>query len=253
MPSKTVEAVILQVKPYGEADLIVDFFSFSRGRIKGIAKGAQKSRKRFIHCFQPLNLVRLTFFEKQNYSLARIDQGELIEPFSGIRKDFRKWGEAAYLCEMIQAFFAVGDPQPEVFELIQEALGLIAQDRPEKEIFPIVRIRLLKAAGYGFYLEGCLGCGKKVEDIPNPVFSFSGGGVFCPLCQKGEKGKGLSRGAIESLRKTQAMAVPQVFRIRFSMELQAEIEQLLNPFTARVLGKELVSTRYLKQIQEPYQ
>ncbi len=92
MPSKTVEAIILQVKPYGEADLIIDFFSSQWGRMRGIAKGAKKSKKRFVHCLEPLNWVRLNFFEKQNNSLVRIDQGELIHPFSGDSKRLHKMG-----------------------------------------------------------------------------------------------------------------------------------------------------------------
>jgi recombinational DNA repair protein (RecF pathway) len=44
MPARVVDAIILQVKLYGEADLIVDFFSSRAGRMRGIAKGAKKSK-----------------------------------------------------------------------------------------------------------------------------------------------------------------------------------------------------------------
>jgi DNA repair protein RecO (recombination protein O) len=64
MPAIKSEAIILQVKPFQESDLIVNFFSADLGRLVGIAKGAKKSKKRFSHCLEPLSRVRLFFFEK---------------------------------------------------------------------------------------------------------------------------------------------------------------------------------------------
>ncbi|MBI4767092.1 MAG: DNA repair protein RecO [Deltaproteobacteria bacterium] len=252
MPSKVVEGIILQVKLYGEADLIIDFFSSQWGRMRGIAKGAKKSKKRFVHCLEPLNWVRLTLFEKQNNSLVRIDQGELINPFPGIRKDYKKWGQASYFCEMIKELFAIGDTNESVFELIKESLQALDQGKGDQEIFNIFQIRLLKIAGYALFLTSCLGCGKKAEAIDDPLFSLSQGGVFCRGCLKGEKGISLSPGTIQCLRQAVSMALPQVFRIRFSRTMGEEIEQLLQSFSCRIMGKELGSVHYLRQLQENY-
>jgi DNA repair protein RecO (recombination protein O) len=252
MPSKTVEAIILQVKPYGEADLIIDFFSSQWGRMRGIAKGAKKSKKRFVHCLEPLNWVHLNFFEKQNNSLVRIDQGELIHPFLGIRKDYTKWGQAAYFCEMIKELFAVGDTNLSVFELMRESLRVLEQGKGYQEVFGIFQIRLLKIAGYALYLTSCLGCGKKSEEINDPIFSLNRGGIFCPSCLGGENGIHLSPGAVQCLRQTMTMTIPQVFRIRFTRKMGEEIEHLLQSFSCRIMGKELGSARYLKQLQETY-
>ncbi|MFH0787616.1 MAG: DNA repair protein RecO [Pseudomonadota bacterium] len=252
MPTKSVEAIILQVKLYGESDLIVDFFSSQAGRMRGIAKGAKKSKKRFVHCLEPLNRVRLSLFEKQNSSLVRLDQGEVLDPFQGIRKDFRKWGQASYFCEMIKELFAIGDSNPAVFELIKESLRVLEQEKGDPEVFPIFQIRLLQLAGYALYLSACLHCGKKTEEIDAPFFSVARGGVFCPNCLPGAKGIQLSLGAIQSIRQSMTMNCPQVFRIRFSREIRREIEGLLGVFSCQIMGRELSSVRYLKQIQESY-
>ncbi|OGP50464.1 MAG: DNA repair protein RecO [Deltaproteobacteria bacterium RBG_13_43_22] len=252
MPNKSVEAIILQVQLYGEADLIIDFFSSQSGRMRGMAKGAKKSKKRFVHCLEPLNWVRLHLFEKQNVSLVRIDQGELIDPFPGIRKDFKKWGQAGFFCEMIKELFGVGDPNPAVFELIRESLKVLEQEKRDQEVFSIYQIRLFKLAGYAFHLTSCLSCGKKAEEIQNPIFSPVRGGVICPSCHKGENGIRLSPGAVRSIHQSMHMSLPQVFRIRFTREIRGEIEGLLKSFSSYIIGKELGSARYLKQLQEAY-
>ena len=110
----------------------------------------------------------------------------------------------------------------------------------------------IKGAGYGLFLEGCLGCRKRIEEISAPVFSAGGGGIYCSDCLKGEQGTRLSRGALETLRKALTLPIPQVFRIRFSRDTEEEINRVLESFAGRVLGKELGAARYLKQIQEPY-
>lgn len=252
MPGREVEAFILQVRPFGEADLLADFFTLEAGRMRGIAKGAKKSKRRFVHCLETLNRVRLTLFEKQNVALARIDQGELIDPFPGIRKDFRKWGQASYCCEMTKELFAVGDCNGPVFTLLEASLKALELEKGEQNITTIFQVRLLHLAGYALYLKDCLGCGKKVEAIAGPLFSLSRGGVFCAACLRGDKGLHLSQGSIRSLRQAMAMKLPEVFRLRFGREIQAEIDGLLGIFSTRVMGKELGSTRYLRQIQEPY-
>ncbi len=232
--------------------MIIDFFSYQGGRLRGIAKGAKKSKKRFVHCLEPLNRVRLNIFEKQNISLARIDQGELIDPFPRIRKDFRKWGQASFFCEMIRELFAVGDQNPLVFELIRESLQALDQEKGDPDIFIIFQVRLLKLAGYALYLNTCLNCGKKAEEMGEAFFSLTRGGILCPLCLRGDKGIRLSSGAIQSIRQSVSMPLPQVFRIRFSMETRREVEDLLGSFSRHIMGKELGSARYLKQIQEVY-
>jgi DNA repair protein RecO (recombination protein O) len=252
MPAKVVEALLLQVKIYGEADLIVDFFSLQAGRMRGIAKGAKKSKKRFVNCLEPLNRVRLHLFEKQNSSLVRIDQGELLDPYAGIRKDFRKWGQASFFCEMIQELFAVGDINSGVFELLKESLKVLEQEKGEQEIFSIFQIRLLKLAGYALYLKECLHCGKRAEEIQSLYFSLAQGGMCCPACLKGDRGMRLTLGAVQSIRQSMNLDFPQVLRIRFSQEIKGEIESLLEHFSGHVMGKELSSVRYLRQIQESY-
>ena len=50
----TSEAVVLRTWPVHEADLIVSFFTRDYGRMKGVAKAALKSRKRFGGALEPM-------------------------------------------------------------------------------------------------------------------------------------------------------------------------------------------------------
>jgi len=53
----TSEAVVLRTWPVHESDLIVSFFTRDYGRMKGVAKAALKSRKRFGGALEPMTLA----------------------------------------------------------------------------------------------------------------------------------------------------------------------------------------------------
>src|SRR6201988_1782261 len=78
MGGLTSEAVVLRTWPVHEADLIVSFFSRDHGRMKGIARAALKSRKRFGGALEPMTIARAWFAERPRQELVRLDQLEII-------------------------------------------------------------------------------------------------------------------------------------------------------------------------------
>ncbi len=54
----TSEAVVLRTWPVHESDLLVSFFTRDYGRLKGMAKAALKSRKRFGGALEPMTVAR---------------------------------------------------------------------------------------------------------------------------------------------------------------------------------------------------
>ncbi|MBW2672896.1 MAG: DNA repair protein RecO, partial [Deltaproteobacteria bacterium] len=53
-PHKT-PAFVLHFLNYGEADRIVTLFTREFGKLKGIAKGARRSKKRFANAIEPFS------------------------------------------------------------------------------------------------------------------------------------------------------------------------------------------------------
>jgi DNA repair protein RecO (recombination protein O) len=252
MPALSSEAIILQHKPVGESDLVVDFLCPALGRLKGIAKGAKKSKKRFVQCLEPLSRSRLELFEKPSQVWIRIDSGELIEPFDGIRGDFRKWGLAAFACELIQGLVPFRDPNRPTYDLLRDTLEILDRGKGDPEIGPLFQLKLLQLAGYGLSFEICQACGKKGQDLQKAVFLPGPGRLQCRECTNGQSGIPLSPGALQSLRQANRMELRQAMRLRFTVGTRAEIETLLEKFRLEVLGRELGSARVLRQIQEPY-
>ena len=77
MRTYTVDALVLRTYRYGEADRIVVFLTEDRGKKRGVAKNATVSRRRFGGALEPFTRGRVTYVEREQRELVRLDR---IEP-----------------------------------------------------------------------------------------------------------------------------------------------------------------------------
>ncbi len=113
------KAIVVHTLPYGESDLIVTFFSPGTGIIKGMAKGARKSRRRFQGSLEPFATVMLGAVLKESGTLARVDTADLLDARLGIRNDLKKYGAGSVMLELVSIFEVAGAHSGEVFSLIE--------------------------------------------------------------------------------------------------------------------------------------
>src|SRR5512139_3258573 len=112
------EAIILSCKDHGESDRIVAFYSETAGNLKGIAKGARRSKKRFVHTFEPCSLVTLSYRSRKG--LVWLDACKLVDPHLSLRTDLTRWGYAGLISEIMLEMVPEGEPQPELFSLLKD-------------------------------------------------------------------------------------------------------------------------------------
>src|ERR1700728_3013883 len=71
-------AIVLRVWPFHEADLLVSLFTREQGRVKGVARHAMRSRRRFGGALEPMTHVRASYSEKPRQELVRLDGFEIL-------------------------------------------------------------------------------------------------------------------------------------------------------------------------------
>src|ERR1017187_4314412 len=72
------EAIVLRTWPFQEADLLVSLFTREQGRVKGVARHALRSRRRFGGALEPMTHVRASYAEKPRQELVRLDGFEIV-------------------------------------------------------------------------------------------------------------------------------------------------------------------------------
>ena len=78
MPLHTADALILRTYKLGEADRIVVFLTDDRGKRRGVAKGARRTRSRFAGGLEPLTRARLAYLERERRDLVRLNYVEPV-------------------------------------------------------------------------------------------------------------------------------------------------------------------------------
>ncbi len=127
----TSEAVVLRTWPVHEADLIVSFFTRDFGRLKGVAKSALKSRKRFGGALEPMTLARAWFAEKPRQELVRLDQLEIVRSPLSAPVDQARMAVLSFYAETLDEALPEHDPQDAVFRLLVSVLEQTQAAQPE--------------------------------------------------------------------------------------------------------------------------
>lgn len=111
------EAILLRTWPFAEADLLVSFFTREQGVVRGVARHAMRSRKRFGGALEPMTQVRATWAEKPKQDIVRLDQLEIL--WSPLRDpiDFTRATGLALIAEVLEAALPDRAPEDDVYRL----------------------------------------------------------------------------------------------------------------------------------------
>src|SRR4051812_41571378 len=95
MRAHASDALILRTYRYGEADRIVVFLPADRGKRRGVAKHASRSRRRFGGALEPLTRGRVAYREREHRELVWLERIEPVtSPLSAIGR--HDAGESAH-------------------------------------------------------------------------------------------------------------------------------------------------------------
>jgi DNA repair protein RecO (recombination protein O) len=127
----TSEAVVLRTWPVHEADLIVSFFTRDYGRMRGVAKAALKSRRRFGGALEPMTLARAWFAERPRQDLVRLDQLEIVRSPLSEPVDQARMAVLSFYAEVLDEALPEHDPQDAFFRLLVSVLEHTSAAQPE--------------------------------------------------------------------------------------------------------------------------
>jgi DNA repair protein RecO (recombination protein O) len=175
----TSEAVVLRTWPVHEADLIVSFFTRDYGRVRGVAKSALKSRKRFGGALEPMTVARAWFAERPRQELVRLDQLEIVRSPLSSPVDHVRMTVLSFFAEVLDEALPERDPQETVFRLL---LSVLEQTTVEQPWMPLTYFQLWMTRLMGLLpdIGHCTACGEALHAV-EISFNSQGDGLFCAL------------------------------------------------------------------------
>jgi DNA repair protein RecO (recombination protein O) len=249
MPQFKTSAIVIKTLDYGESDRIITLLTTDFGKIKGIAKGAKRSRRRFSNALELFTLSKVIFFDKRETSLVRIEGCDIVDTFSAIRDDIRKIAFGSYFAELVDEMTAEREGNPDLFNTLKVFLSLLSDGEAETQILRVFEIRLLSLLGYQPELNRCLRCNEPFEPGEGARFSVKKGGLLCEKCSHGYTDLiPVSLGTARMLHLALEMDLSKVHRLRFSKQALSEGEAILSTFIQYHINKELKSKKFLKDL-----
>lgn len=246
-------AVVLNSIDYGESDRILAFFTKEHGKVKGIAKGARRSRKRFVGNLDPLSHIRLGFF-CGNGELARVEDASLIEGFHNLRTDIERLSNACYLLELVSEMTREGQVLPRVYSMLSGFLRMMDGGAgADGCLLRFFEIRLLNALGFMPCMDRCVVCNKPFDGAGNGAgrlngFSSSSGGIVCGACPA----VGLlpiSPGTARLLSTATKFDEDKLARLVPGAAFTDESELILYDFIKFQIGKELKTKKFMHKLK----
>ncbi len=180
----TSEAIVLRTWPVHEADLIVSFFTHDYGKVRGVAKSALKSRKRFGGALEPMTVARAWFAERPKQDLVRLDQLEIITSPLTRPVDAARLAVLSFYAEVLEESLPERDPHEAIFRLTLSVLEqtTVAASSTVQPWMPLTYFTLWITRLMGLLpdVAHCTVCGEALQaDEVN--FNFHADGFFCAV------------------------------------------------------------------------
>ncbi len=182
------EAIVLRTWPFHEADLLVSLFTREQGRVKGVARHAMRSRKRFGGALEPMTYVRATYVERPRQELVRLDGFEILSSPLSRSVDYERTAALQMVAEVIEEAMPEGAPEDAVFRL---ALAVLEELQVGRVWMPVTYFALWmnRLMGWMPELGHCAACGLALapKDGAGGVvwWSPAGDGVTCEDDRRG--------------------------------------------------------------------
>lgn len=247
MPHHISTAIITRIKEFGESDLMVEYFTPDKGLLKGVAKGARRSRARFVNCLDLFCLTNLEYESGGRGELRFLHSGKLINAFPNIRSDFATLSLASYMVELAGILFPPSVIAGEVFALMKDALAAL-NDHDKTDILRLhFEARAMTLGGYGIDFKKCSSCRRNYTGRGRAVFVKAKGSIACLACESETKiSPGLAPKTVEVLEIMQSRPWSDVRELTLTGDIIREISAVYRLHLEHQLGRRLKTSQYLE-------
>ncbi len=246
--TKETEAIVVDCTEHGESDVIITLFCQDVGRLSAIAKGAKKSKRRFVNKLELFSFLHITYQQKANRSLAFLVEADLHTSFLNIRQSFELYSIASVIREFLLIGVRENEPDLHIFRLSLWALHNLDQKQPPLATLSLFLIRFYDYIGYRPDLQNCAGCGSPVTTRNRYSFNTATGRIACSVCNPHvQKGFSLSHGTIKMLRSAQDLPMERLQRLKISGTLLNEIIALLQSYGNQLFQRDIASWKTVRK------
>jgi DNA repair protein RecO (recombination protein O) len=239
------EALVLRVWPFEEADLLVSLFTREQGRVKGVARHAMKSRRRFGGALEPMTYVRASYAEKPKQELVRLDAFEIL--WSPLRDpvDYGRTAALQFVAEVLEEAMPEHAPEDAVFRL---AVAVLYEIKVGMVWMPATYFALWmnRLMGWMPELGHCAVCGLDLHG-GTVWYSATADGVTCEDDRR-MGSVALSAASVEEARRMFRLTIGELAKEDWPRSRAADLRRFAMDLLERHLERRLKSVRALGKV-----
>lgn len=177
MALRESEAIVLRSYPLREADLLVTLFTRAEGKVRGVARSAKKSKRRFGGALEPLTWVRAFYDVRERQELARLDSCEVLESPMSSEVSYARAVALGHMAELLDELLPDHETNDAIFRLTLSVLRVLTG--PEIWM-PVTYFELWLTRLVGFLpeLTECVVCGRNLNGS-RAYFHALADGLMC--------------------------------------------------------------------------
>jgi DNA repair protein RecO (recombination protein O) len=162
MALRETEAIVVRTYPFREADLLVTLFTRVEGKVRGVARSAKKSKRRFGGALEPLTYVRAIYDVRERNDLVRLDSCEVLESPLAAEVSYARAVALGHIAELIDELLPDRESNDAIFRLTLSVLRVLTG--PEIWM-PVTYFDLWLTRLVGFLpeLTECVVCGRSLN------------------------------------------------------------------------------------------
>lgn len=162
MALRESEAIVLRTYPMREADLLVTLFTRTEGKVRGVARSAKKSKRRFGGALEPLTYVRAFYDVRERQELTRLDACEVLESPLASEVSYARAVALGHIAELLDELLPDHEANDAIFRLTLSVLQVLTGS----DIWmPVTYFDLWLTRLVGFLpeLTECVICGRNLN------------------------------------------------------------------------------------------
>jgi len=245
MALKESEAIVLRTYPLRESDLLVTLFTRQEGKVKGVARAAKKSKRRFGGALEPLTYVRVFYDDRERQELARLDACEVIDSPLATDVSYARAVALGHVAELLDELLPDREANDAVFRL---TLAVLQELRGPSLWMALTYFELWMTRLVGFLPEftECIVCGRSLNGS-RAFWHALADGLMCA----DDKRLASSELSAESRKIAAQMLrsrVSDFAAIEWPKEVCADLRKLLIQTLERHIEKKLVTAGMMEKL-----
>jgi len=237
---------VIKTQEFKENDKLLWLFTEKIGKVSAIARGAKRSKSKFLSSTQPFCFGEYILYRGKN--LYSVNEVEIIDSFQGILKDIDSITYGSYFCELILIALQEEESNRDLFREFIKAFYLVKSNAADTELLArTLELKILKSTGFGFDFEKCCICGNNINKSSYLSIQYHGG--TCDKCNR-IGGIGISYAAYNILKFLDRSPIENIHRISVPKNLKDEIYKILNIFICQSYEKKPKSLEILEYLKE---